>query len=429
VSAHDIADLIRAAVVEDAAADGRPISMLFLSNSPFDSMERKRNFIDSVILSTCNNVHINAAAVESVEWTASSFENSHFALHLQAAIAATVTETFLQIPMSARRDPVLRPVSYGSYHLRSPDHSTGGDARPHRETVIGINLISVPKRGIFVSLPTATMHHPETSFCALPETSKHAAIAFERFLEHRSRHIIVYTQAHDAEFWRKYKDIEDSDGPRSLMQKFLGSLTRPFDYFNEDGPWFKARLAEFGNDIDKTREVASDWHERTTRVRERVMDGSTSYRQICDLATLEQWVETGRSPDSHFDSGDNSIEARLDRLEQVREILSARDSRLELAFVEGFDELIYGAVEGNEPPLNWIVIGREYSMIEVACEDGPPLREIRVILRDIGAAAAFKEWFDQIWDKLEPDAYDRRKNLERIENWIAALEARRSAER
>lgn len=425
VSAHDIVQLIRAAIVDKSAA-GRPISMLFQSHSPFDSAEKKQSFVDIVILSACNNARINYAAVESADWVASSFESSHFALNLQAAIAATVTETFLQVPASARRDRGDRPVSYGSCHLGSTELSaTGADARPHRETIVGVNVISVPERGIFVSLPAATIHQPDASFCALPHTSKHASVAFEKFLEHRSRHIIVYTQAHDAEFWRKYKDIEDVDAPSRLVQKFFSSLTRPFDYFNQEGAWFKARLAQADNDIDEALKMAADWHERTTRIRERVMNG-TSYRQICDLVTLNRWIETGEHPDSHSEST-HDVEARLARLEEVRAILAEPGSKLELAIVDEFDELIYGSAGNNAPALNWIVVGREYSMVEAACDSDPRLREIRLVLRGNAVATAFQEWFDRIWNDLDPDAYDRQKNLDRIENWIAGLRRERDA--
>jgi transcriptional regulator with XRE-family HTH domain len=414
-------------------AENRPISMLFQNDLPLDSEEVRQQFLDFVVAAVKSNWRLIYATVESADQIARAFDDSHFALKLEAAVAATFAEAhFWKRRAHTTKHQRQRPTtllcrSFGSSQL-------GVDRRSqprYPETIVGINVVAVPNNGILVTLPSPTITKSQTSFfsSAASDDVKRAIGEFEQSLEYHDEHISVYPRDYDDEFWAKYADIEAVHGERNLVQKFFSTVTRPISFFDREGEWFTDLVKIVEDDKERAERIATSRYLRAARINDSFRRG-TSYRQICDLVTIEKWLETGERSDipmhpSREEPFRDNKEGRLQRLNEVENLLADSDIKFEIAFVENFDQLIYGG-SYHELRHGWIVIGPEHTIVEVNCDHDKKIQEIRVILKNESVAKAFAGWFRECWDQIPAHHRERRKNLELVRGWIKRVKSQQS---
>src|SRR5262249_25523561 len=145
---------------------------------------------------------------------------------------------------------------------------------------------------------------------------------------------------------------------------------------------------------------------------------STSYRQICDLATIQKWLQDGDRPDVPINPDGNpkthndEIQDRIVRLQEVIDFMLDHPS-FGLAIVTKFDHLIYGQglSRGKPKHVAWCTLPENNVILEINRDDDEAVLELRIVIADIALTHAFNEWFDTIWNSIPVDEKDRSKIL------------------
>lgn len=414
--------------IEAPGNGNRLILMLFLSRAFFQSEETRSGFIGRVLQAARKGKRLLYATVEALEPPEFPFRESHLALSLEAAIAATYAEgEYRPEDRNLAFHRHQRPETFACRSFGTLE--AGLDRQSLPQTAVAINLVVSPNRTLFMSLPSPSIDE-STTHLVIPlrgADDKNALESFEACLEHHEPHIVVYPPYCDEEFWERYAQIESLlYEERKLAQRFFSTVTRPTGYFHRRGRWYKRILKMVGGDKELADKIAHHRHVRAETIKARLTAG-TPYRQICDLETIKRWLENGERPDVATLPGEDSYRDNqvsiVERLKEIEELLENTKYKFELAFAEQYDTILY---PGAPHALlhGWIVVDREYTIIEV-CEDRTiHTPELRVLLKTAAVAQAFSAWFDEAWEQVPEKFRDRRENLQRVRDWIKEAESR-----
>jgi len=222
----------------------------------------------------------------------------------------------------------------------------------------------------------------------------------------------VIAQSNLLEFLREYHqtEAENADGPRYMVQRFVGDYSRSPRDFQPDSDWY-LRIIARGHTSDEIREISSLRQRILGRSRDKA--ASNEFKQLCSRKAMEVWALTGQRPGIDPREIENPSE-RLRRLEQLLTIF--QQDGFSIAFVEEdiADEIGWTEVRaGNE--FSFVVQGKRAVVLEMTVcglvSGVVEYQDIYSIVRDRSFVSQIFNEFETIWDAIPGVQKSRESNL------------------
>jgi hypothetical protein len=294
---------------------------------------------------------------------------------------------------------------------------------------------------MFVALPSTSAAHADVGVILPLKPGEKASEPFNlnaNFLDAQSTDTRVFTRSTEAEFWNLWGRLELGAGHQRMVQRFFSSMTRSAYFYreNEDSDWFRLIVGRLVNHVPAkvvdrravaeayARQIVKSRRERAIAFQSRL--ASYSFRQVCDGKAIEQWLETGRRPDTAHSDSNRSPDSREERIMRVNGVLELmdRNKNFHLAITDRFDDQwrVGPATRKDGPDVAWIINENDVFAIERQEYGRPEFGETRIVLEQEEVCRSFIDHFDNGWDELRPEERDQRSVMDRMRAWVSRLE-------
>lgn len=216
------------------------------------------------------------------------------------------------------------------------------------------------------------------------------------------------------------RQAEDHSGGRRLFKNGPSLFTQPPAWFDGGAAPPASRLAMTPEEWRISQESQL---QRIEAFKRNVQ--SDDYYDICPKSALESLIQDGIYPrDDIFFEGAQEPLWRLEHLRNMVQVLE-QNERYQIGFIDDLQVAPPGSVAGHRLDTMWQVTG-DGSVFLATWIPGVSgqLMSANLHITQNTVAQGFREYFDQMWNKIPPDDRERGPVISRLKREIKRLERR-----